>query len=121
MFINAEYLEVIDDQNFYILYDDDFECRIKSSKSSRLGGCSLITAAALEYQSRKLPVAKNIAAIYLWYAKKGYKIKDWLSPMGDCKIIEACEPDMQYRTKYYSCVLRQIKILDFAHNKFKTY
>lgn len=77
-----------------------------------------VVAAILAYSERNLPVASNIALLYLFwstsYFYNGHRINKWL--LTDREQIETHYPNLQYKSKIYPCVIRQLKLLNF-HKK----
>ena len=80
-----------------------------------LGG-TYIETIIHEYQKRNLPVASNMARYYIWYHDR-YVVGTtdrWYQMEHDMNYLNRTHPNWQYSTKYYPCVLNQIKMLQFG-------
>lgn len=94
----------------YTLVDSDFRTVIQTNRSSRE---ALAAALVSEYEMRNLLVAKNIALFYLSQSLfLGFSIDRTLGP--DRNWIDMHHPTLKYSSKYYPCVVRQIKQLLFS-------
>lgn len=107
-----------DASNLYIyeLQDTQFTCRLWLS-----GGASLAQDFVIlfkEYQQRTPFVISNMARFYLWLQKKYNPIsRSWLEE--DRNYLDKSLPELKYGEKYYPCLLRQFKQLNFARQVIK--
>jgi len=103
----------ISDKYIYKLIDDDFECEVVSH--GIIASSAMIGAVVAEYQRRNLPVAKNIALLYLFFNQKRNNIQVWIKQ--HCNLIDYHIPELEYGKKYYPCVINQIKMMSFVAGK----
>lgn len=101
-----------DDGNYiYLLKDTDFVCEVAAPRIAALGG---MVAAALEYEKRHLPVAKNICLMYLYFY--GISVSSYVLEK-DREIIDKYYPELKYSEKYFNCVKNKVRMKLFAYNK----
>lgn len=120
MFKSITYLtpSEIGNQLFYWLEDDDFKCEV--AVTPRTTALDAIDQVAMisEYQRRLLPVARNLTIYYQWLKNRGANVKHlWLE--WDRKWIDRWHPELMYGTKYYPCVLNQIKQSQWSNPKIR--
>lgn len=103
----------------YVIFDSSFGQAAYefSSKESLLPSlrCILPELAVVRiYESKKLPVANNLARLYFYYEKtdRSYFTEESIFAYG--KLIDSHYPDIQYNKKYFECLKRQMKQLSFG-------
>ena len=90
------------------LVDDNFTFTFRSE-----GRISTKTASIIrEYQRRNLPVAPNIARLYL-HMRFGWD-SDYATKR---ELLDERFPELEFGKRYYGCVLRQVKQLQFGKRK----
>ena len=97
------------------LKDTDFECRLSIPAPPMPFSVSITRELAIiqEYGRRGLPIAANLALLYLGYKSNNL---DWLLN-ADKEGIDRCYPELNYGTTIYPCVLRHIKQRTFGSSK----
>ena len=100
--------------NIYYLKNDEFTCNIFMEYVLQHGWI-ILPAIITEYQKRNLPVAKNVALFYLYKDARGFSYKDRL----ECnkEYIDTFHPNLNYGSKYYHCVLNQLKMITFGKRR----
>src|SRR5882757_3408494 len=89
----------------YILKDSSFTDTVLGYKDVH-GSIALETVLIREYSNRKLPVAKNVALLYLSYNSFSMEFaKKYIND--DCQLIDATFPELEYGKKYFRCVVNQ--------------
>ena len=79
------------------------------------GRASSEAALVIEYEKRDLPVAKNVARLYMNSWNAGRNVKLWFTL--DADWIDTTYPELEYSKRYLPCVLRQFKQQVSARNE----
>ena len=128
MFKSVEYLRTAyvaeDAIGYYKLIDDDFECTVSSSykklsisvdRETYSNSACREMLTLKEYQKRNLPIIHNLSLMYLYFNRYHHyalRLQFWLN--FDRKWIDELYPELEYGKKYFPCLLRQLKMLQFA-------
>jgi hypothetical protein len=125
MFKSIRYLryDLNHDRLIYLLEDNEFICESSLHQPPReaIFARNVVAAAAVtnEYKQRNLPVAKNVALFYLFNKKLGSNI-DGAALEYNQKYLDKFYPELEYGKKYYRCVCRQLKRLEFGKHASST-
>ena len=77
-----------------------------------------IIAIITQYRNRKLPVAGNLARFYLWYAKSAMPRAIEPNRMAfDKEDIDNAYPEVEYGTKHFDCMVRQLQQVQYGNRK----
>lgn len=96
------------DHHIYKLIDDDFTCTTSIALNGKSHVRTPERVIIIEYQARNLHVHKNLALYYRTLSRPiEYLIVDrnWL---------DKYYPELEYGKKYYPCILRQFKMLQYG-------
>jgi hypothetical protein len=108
-------------QYTYQLEDSGFVCdllvpryRDDGSSAVRYGSVwRIIALTAGEYKRRNFAVAKNLALLLSLFKKNGWDIDSlWLE--NNRYWLDERYPELEYGSKYYRCVCRQLKQLSYG-------
>ena len=90
------------------LVDDDFTYETVFNDGSISDRVNIVIT---QYQQRGLAVAPNVARFYRWFWRHDGSY--WREPntlaKDNLRFVETNYPELEYRVKYYPCVLRQLE------------
>ena len=119
MFQSLPYQIVSDGHYIYQLIDSEFQVSDINEYGSQADAISTrVNIIITEYQKRNLPVAPNVACFYRWWSKTSSRFSSQRNPVSlavaNCQYVVGAHPKHEYGTKYYPCVVRQIKQLGWG-------
>lgn len=106
----------------YTIIDSNFQekIKIKSDVPHIVSELAVITI----YKNRKLPIAQNVARLYLWHEfrnKTRYSDQEFSLWK---RLIDNERPELEYGSKYFQCVINNIRRfkeqgLDYVEKNFR--
>lgn len=84
----------------FSIIDTEFTDKITLKRTASSTSITSLIAIILIYRQRNLPIVPNIVLFY--------KLDDARMAFSDKEIIDRYRPDLEYGTKYFPCVLRQL-------------
>jgi hypothetical protein len=105
MFKSLNYVE----DGRYRLVDTDFTCLLSCQERISIKTLAVIK----EYQRRGLPIAPNVARLYLYWGTE----TDYPNYESRCRLLDKHHPKLQFGKLYYACVMRQMKQLQFGRRR----
>ena len=115
MFLDIKCINYYYNNKIFKIEDTDFietvALKIEASEAYHYVGQELAIFSI--YQGKGLPIPINLARMYhkLRIANFDYALNNYAAT-----ILDKYYPELEYSEKYYPCVKRQIKQLDFAKN-----
>lgn len=120
MFIGIVYQGMHEDSFQYRIHDTGFSFDVHVPANGNLRNLTSpwyagFILAVLEYIKRSPCPSRNIAEIYYHFRANEYQVLFPDSTVADHKaVIDLLYPEVNYGTKYYKCIVRQLARLEFA-------